>query len=318
MKSLSIQCMGGLFMSQRLKKLGCYIIIIVLLPYVVTVFINGPSIVTSSNVDGTYITVKTESGESKMPIEEYCIGILAKEIPADYEEEALKAQAVLVRTDIYKSIEENGSSTVFEKEFWTQDQMQKAWGVTKYSKNLSKIKNAWKDTEGEVLMYEESLALTPFFRLSNGSTRDGKEVLGDEYPYIKIVECPLDIEAVEQMQTVTIDDMDAEVTECDTAGYVINVRVGKENISGEEFRTTYHLASSCFTLQKYNGKLRITTRGVGHGIGMSQYTANEMAKEEKDYEEILDYFFEGTQIKEVADIVLLEPDQEPDGQETEK
>lgn len=291
-------------MGQRLKKMGCYLIIIVLLPYVVTVFINGPSIVTSSNVDGTYIKVKTESGETKMPIEEYCIAILAKEIPVDYEEEALKAQAVLVRTDIYKSIEANGTNAVIDKAFWTQKEMEDAWGIAKYSRNYNKLKDAWQDTEGQVLMYEEKLASTPFFRLSNGSTRDGKEVLGDGYPYVKIVDCPLDIEAVEQMQTVTIDDMDAEVTKCDTAGYVLNVRVGKENVSGEEFRTTYHLASSCFTLQKYNGKLRITTRGVGHGIGMSQYTANEMAKKEKNYEEILDYFFEGTEIKEVADIVL--------------
>ena len=78
-------------------------------------------------------------------------------------------------------------------------------------------------------------------------------------------------------------------------------------MSGEEFRTNYHLASSCFTLQKYNGKLRITTRGVGHGLGMSQNTANEAAKKGDGYEEILERFFEGTDIKEVTDIVLSDP-----------
>ena len=61
--------------------------------------------------------------------------------------------------------------------------------------------------------------------------------------------------------------------------------------------------SACFTLQDYNGKLRVTTRGVGHGLGMSQYTANRMAKEGKDYKEILDYFFSGTEIKEVTEIL---------------
>ena len=293
-------------MRQRLKQWGCYLIIIILLPYVVTVFLNGPSITATSHVDSTYVKVKTASGEEvKMPIEEYCIGILAREIPASYKAEALKAQAVLVRTDVYKKIKEAGSDTVLSDEFWTTKQMEDAWGVSKSSKYYDRLKKAWNETEGQVLMYGENLAVTPFFRISNGSTRDGKEALGSEdYPYLKIVDCPLDIEAEEQIQTVTIDDMDAEVTAFDTAGYVTSVRVGQENVSGEEFRTTYGLASGCFTLQKYNGKLRITTRGVGHGLGMSQYTANELAKKWKDYKEILQKFFEGTELKEVAEIFI--------------
>ena len=125
-------------MRQKLKKLGCYIIIIILLPYVVTVFINGPSITTHSHVDGTYVKVRingkdgenTEEGAEntdedagtivEMPIEEYCIGLLAKEIPASYEREILKAQAVLVHTDVYKKIKETGSDTVLEGDFWTK------------------------------------------------------------------------------------------------------------------------------------------------------------------------------------------------------
>lgn len=291
-------------MRQKLKKLGCYIIIIVLLPYVVTVFLNGPSITTYSHVDSTYIKVKAGKKEVKMPIEEYCIGVLAKEIPASFDKEALKAQSVLVRTDVYKKIKESGSSTVLEGEFWTQKQMEDAWGA-KYSKYYRKLEDAWSETEGQVLLYGEDLAITPFFRLSNGCTRDGGEVLGNgEYPYLKIVDCPLDIENTKQIQTVTVDDMDAEITALDTAGYVINVRVGQENVSGEEFRNTYNLASSCFTLQRYNGKMRITTRGIGHGLGMSQHTANKMSKKGKTYEEILQFFFEGTEIKEVAEILL--------------
>ena len=293
-------------MGQRLKKLGCYILIIVLLPYVITVFINGPSTVSSSQVDSTRIKVKTDAGEVEMPIEEYCIGILAKEIPAEYGEEALKAQSVLVRTDIYEKVQAGGTGTVLEEEFWDQEQMEEAWGMTGYSRNYKKLENAWEETEGQVLTYEGALAKTPFFRLSNGSTRDGKEVLGEDYPYLKIVECPLDIEAVEQIQTVTIEALDAEVTKCDSLGYVLSVRVGEEVVSGEEFRETYHLASSCFTLQEYEGKLRITTRGVGHGLGMSQYTAERMGEEGKTFEEILAYFFPGTELKEVADIVVQE------------
>lgn len=305
-------------MRHKFKQFGYYLIIIVLLPYVITVFINGPSITTSSHVDGTYVKVKLDENQMaedsggegnviELPIEDYCIGIIAKEVLPEYEKEMLKAQAVLVRTDVYRRIEQEGRDTVLNEPFWTQKQMEKAWGVTKYSRYYNKLRNAWRDTEGQVLMYEGKLAKTPFFRLSNGSTRDGMEVLGEEYPYLKIMECPMDIEAEEQIQTVTMEDMDAEVKECDTAGYVLSVQVGKEEVSGEEFRTNYHLASSCFTLQKYNGKLRITTRGVGHGLGMSQNTANQMAKNGREYEEILEEFFEDTDMKEVTDIVLADP-----------
>lgn len=290
-------------MWQKVKRYSCYMIIIVLLPYVITVFVNGPGIMASAGVDDTCVKVKTESGEVEMPIEEYCIGVLAREIPVDYEEEALKAQAVLVRTGIYSKIGENGSDSALEEEFWTKEQMEDAWGISGYLKNYNRLKDIWQKTEGQVVTYKEKPAKTPFFRLSNGSTRDGKEALGEDYPYIKITECPLDIEAVEQMQTVTIDDMDAEVKSCDTAGYVLSVRVGNETVSGEEFRKTYQLPSSSFTLQKYDGKLRITTRGVGHGVGMSQYTANEMAKKGAGEKEILEYFFPGTEVKEVTQIV---------------
>lgn len=298
-------------MRQKIKTFMCYLSIIVLLPYVVTVFLNGPSLVSSSNIDAGYVKVKSDSGTIQMPMEEYCIGILAKEIPADYEQEALKAQAILVRTDIYGKLAQNGKDMVLEDGFWSKQQMEESWGTSRYSANYSALEKAWKETEGQVLIYNGKPAKTPFFRLSNGSTRDGREALGsEEYPYLKIVDCPLDIEDVRQVQTITIDDMDAEITACDTAGYVLNVRIGNNTISGEEFRVNYHLDSSCFSFQKYNGKLRITTRGIGHGLGMSQYTANEMAKEGKTVEEILKYFFEGTELKEVVEIVELKNETE--------
>ena len=229
---------------------------------------------------------------------------MAKEIPASYEEEAIKVQAILVRTAVYKQLKEEGSEAVLADDFWTEKEMKEEWGSRKFSEYYRKMENAWQETEGQVVMYGEELANTPFTRLTNGSTRDGKEVLGSEdYPYLKIKECPLDIESKDQIRTVTTEDMDAEIKETDTAGYVTSVRVGEETMSGEEFREKYKLDSSCFILQKYDGKMRITTRGIGHGLGLSQYTANEMAKEEKTTEEILQYFFEGTEIREVAEII---------------
>ena len=107
-------------MRQKIKQWGCYAVIIILLPYIVTVFLNGPSIETSANVDHIYIKVKSGDQEIELPMEEYCIGRLAKEIPASYETEALKAQAILVRTAVLKKIKEAGSGAVLEDEFWSE------------------------------------------------------------------------------------------------------------------------------------------------------------------------------------------------------
>lgn len=291
-------------MLQRIERLGCYLIIIVLLPYIITIFLNGPVVTTSAKIDESYIKVEHDGKETEMSIEEYCIGRLAREIPASYEKETLKSQAILVRTTVYGQIRESGSSTVLPDEFWSADEMREQWGAGEYNENYEKLKDAWQETEGQVLMYGENPANVPYCRLTNGNTRDGGEVLGSEdYPYLKIRECPLDVESKEQIQTIVLEEMDVEITETDTAGYVLNVRVGEETVNGEEFRKTYGLASSSFTVQNYDGKLRITTRGVGHGLGMSQYTANRMAKDGDTYDEILAYFFDGTELKEVADIV---------------
>ena len=296
------------YIKYRLKKMSCYLLIILLLPYIITVFLSGPGAYGASKVDETMVNVKIDKAGEKMqmPLSEYCIGIMAREIPATYEMEALKAQAVLVRTQVCLVLG-TGGEVILEESYWTKKDMQNFWGAEKYSRYYKKFERAWEETNGQVLTYQGALAKTPFCRLSNGSTRDGKEALGSEdYPYLKIVDCPLDIESKEQIQTITIDDMDTEVTGLDTAGYVLNVRVGNDTVSGEEFRSNYHLVSSCFSFQKYDGKLRITTRGIGHGLGLSQYTANKMAKEGKNMEEILTHFFDGTELKETAEIVKLE------------
>ena len=287
-------------MRYQLEKLGCYILVIVLLPYIVTVFLNGPAITTSANIKE--MSIKIESGS--VPLKDYAIGLLAREIPASYEVEAIKAQAIMIRTKIYKALHEEGSETVFTEEFWTKSDMEDAWGFSKYNSYYKKLEKAWEETQGQVLMYKGELIYTPFFSLSNGSTRDGEEVLGKEYPYLKIKDCPLDIEEAEQLQTITLeDDISIEVKELDTAGYVLKVLVGKEEVNGEEFRKNYNLPSGCFSVHEYEGKIRITTRGVGHGIGLSQNTANKMAKEGDTAKEILSYFYEECEIQEVADIV---------------
>ncbi len=272
-------------MLQKIKKTVAVLLIIVLLPYIITIFMNGGNVETDKDTNGPEALLK-----------EHCISVLAKEVSSDYDEEMLKVQALLVRTTVYQEVQEQGKAILEQEGFGKTEEIDPLW--------YQKLKALWEETEGEVIMYEDKLALVPFHQVSNGKTRIGSEVLGsEEYPYLQMKECPKDVEADKQMESKFIDVTGAVVEASDSAGYVLSVKVGEETVSGESFRNTYGLASSCFELQAFEANTRVVTKGVGHGLGLSQHTANEMAKEGKTYKEILQYFFEGTQVKEVAEIL---------------
>ena len=272
-------------MLRKIKKILAVSTIIILLPYIITIFMNGNRTQTEEQIDARDALLK-----------EHCVATLAREVSSDYEEEMLKVQALLVRTTMYKEVEEEGQAILEQEGFGITDDIETSW--------YQKLEKIWDETEKEVIMYEDKLALVPFHQVSNGKTRIGKEVLGsEEYPYLQMKECPKDVEAENQMESKFIQVTGATVDSVDSAGYVLMTKVGEETVNGESFREAYGLASSCFELQTFETNTRVVTKGVGHGLGLSQYTANEMAKEGKSYKEILQFFFEGTEIKEVAEIL---------------
>ncbi len=221
-------------MKRKIKKICAVFVIIVLLPYIVTIFMNGKSMETNQNGKNGYIKVETDAGVKEIPLEEYCIGTLAKEISVEFEPEALKAQAIVVRTTIYKKIEEEGENAVMKERFFTKSDMKNQWGRSAFQKNYKKLKQAWEETDGQVVMYNGQLAMVPFHQLSNGKTRIGKEVLGsDAYPYLQMKECPKDVEADGQMESRLIKVSGAAIASQDSAGYVTGVKVGEETVNGE-------------------------------------------------------------------------------------
>ena len=126
-------------MRKYFRQAGYFAAILILLPYVVTILLNGRSSLAQDNGTSPYVTVKSDEKNRKISLDEYGIGILAKEIEGDAEEEALKAQAVLIRTSIYKSIQDEGTSTVLTKEYWTRQQMESNWGADHYGEYYEKM-----------------------------------------------------------------------------------------------------------------------------------------------------------------------------------
>lgn len=325
--------MEGFFMNryaveQKFKSIAAFLIILILLPYIVSVFVNGAD-VREDDGENFYVKVKVPDAEEADGVTEirwtdYLAGILAEEISEDCEPETLKAQAVVIRTQIYRTLEDSEDKTLTES-YLSRDEMEDKWGAENYGEYYEKYVRAVEETDDTVVMYGDAYAWTPFHQSSNGMTRSAAEVLGsNDYPYIAVRECPLDKEADDEIQTFafpyteiqslcrdflvaeededkaaqgyTYDDF--EVRSCDSAGYVSELRIGNTICTGDQFRDALSLPSSAFSFsEEDDDNIKITTTGKGHGLGMSIWTADQMAKEGKTFEEILAFFFEGTELR---------------------
>lgn len=313
----------------RIKNIGTVLIILILLPYIVTVCINGVKEKEDSQDVFFYVKVKTEGTDSVQEVEweTYLTGVLAKESSWQEEEEFLKAQVILLRTRLYDELE-NSEEKILTDEYWTKQDVEEKLGILEGKEYYEKLKQAVKDTGNQVLFYGEAYAWTPFFYASNGTTRNANEILNtEEYPYLSVKECPLDKGAEQEVKVITISYKevqekcqsflvavseenaekiyqyeDFQINSYDSAGYVMEMKIGETTCTGDQFRDAIGLQSSAFVIKDKNEKLQITTVGRGHGIGMSQWTARKMAEEGKTYEEILHFFFEGTTLASGGEI----------------
>ena len=298
--------------EQKFKSAAAFLVILILFPYIVSVFVNGvdPEETTNENF---YIRVKASEEEeadgiAEVEWNEYLTGVLAKDVPADTETEALKAQAVLVRTQISRALQRstqaeetenqksdrtgNVSDVILEIDYLSQKEMQDQWPADEYKKRYEKYRNAIESTENEVLFYNDTYAWTPFHQSNTGMSRSAEEVLGSsEFPYIKVKECPADKESEEQVGVFTFS-YDQIQKKCHH--FLAAETDGEKICTGDQFRDALSLPSSSFSFAESGKKIKIITAGNGHGMGLSCWTANKMAKDGKTYKEILEFFYEGT------------------------
>ena len=152
--------MGQHYMRQKLKAVFSFLIILILLPYIAAVFINGGDMKAEGKNNSAFVKVKKKKSDGEEQIvkvswEEYFIGMLANEIPESYEEEALKAQAVLIRTTLYQTLD-NSEDKILEDSYLEAKDLEKKWGSKNYDKNYKKLKKAMDDTKNQVLYYNDA------------------------------------------------------------------------------------------------------------------------------------------------------------------
>jgi stage II sporulation protein D len=238
--------------------------------------------------------------------------IVAKEISITAEPEAIRAQCVIARTNLYAAKEQG----VTEPTAFTIEELKELWGE-QFEEYYEKLQDYVDDTKGQVLTYDGACIYAAYHAVSAGETRDFSESYpGLAKPYLTAAACPLDADAEDflsvtvlpwsdfweicqenwNMGQVTEDAAEIQITKRDSAGYALTISVNGQEIEGEAFRKAFNLPSACMTIAAEEENVRIVTKGCGHGFGLSQYTAEQMAKEGKSLKEILSYFYPGSEL----------------------
>ncbi len=271
------------------------------------------------------------SGKVKeMEIEEYLVGVLAAEMPAEYNLEALKAQSVAARSYILNRTERENpdhpqadvcTESTHCKAYISETEAKARWEKEKADEYWEKLCNAVSLTEGEVVVCEEKIVEAFFFAGSGGKTENSEEVWGEARSYLKSVESPGDAENPKLLSVKEVTCKDAkkalekagkggnptaesiqigEISRTE-GGSVKTIQFDEITLTGSEARSIFGLKSANFTVENLGDKLIFTVRGSGHGVGMSQRGANFMAENGKNYTEILSHYYTNIQIMKLWD-----------------
>lgn len=255
-------------------------------------------------------TIQVEVDDAKRAQE--IIEILAKTVPPTQSPEAIKVQAIMVRTYLERREQgivqdgELGRISIQEmKQLWQED----------FEEVYESYALAVSATKGEMLYHKGELIEPVYHKESAGYTRDAMSLYNMDVPYLKGVESPWDTGVEEKVilksefiatmkatyPSVILDEAmlqhQIQIVGRDHAGYVQSLQIGNILLTGEEFKALFGLPSTCFDLASSQSELLFKTKGTGHGVGLSQNGANQMALEGKNYTEILDYYFTDIEIK---------------------
>ena len=262
-----------------------------------------------------YVNVKRSNGQLlKIELEEYLIGVVGSEMPALFNIEALKAQAVVSRTYTLKAISLGKTLTDNEstQTYKSKSELQSMWG-SNFNTYYSKIEKAVNETKGEYLTYNGKYIEAVFHSTSNTRTEDASNVWGNSYPYLVSVDSPYDTSnpSYEVEKSLTYSELSQKLgieVNSDTlftimgktvGNRVSQISVGDKVFTGVEFRSKLGLRSTDFEIEKTESGIKIKTRGYGHGVGMSQYGANGMANNGSNYQTILKHYYRGVNINRI-------------------
>ncbi|EYE89832.1 sporulation protein [Fervidicella metallireducens AeB] len=277
---------------------------------------------------------KAEDKIIELYLEDYLRGVVAAETPASFELEALKAQAIAARTfavahmNVYGGngcARHNGADVCSEvhcQAWMSKQERMKSWDGENAEKYWKKISDAVDSTRGMVITYEGKLAKDiKYHASSGGKTENSVSVFGYESPYLVSVDSPYEKGNSRFTSVVTLKKQDfinrlkesnpslklsvktlssqVKVISYTDGGRVKDIKIGDKIFTGVDIRWAVGLKSANFTIKFDKDNIIFTVVGSGHGVGLSQWGANEMAKRGSNYSEILKHYYKGTELKEI-------------------
>ena len=273
-----------------------------------------PSAIPSSDIE---ISVLVDGEITILDLEEYVAGVVLSEMPASFDMEALKAQAVAARTYAMKTCKDGkkhagavcDSHSCCQGYMTAEEYLQRGW----HEKYVKRVQQAVAETAGQVLTYEGELIRATYFSCAGGYTEAALAVWGREYPYLQAVVSPGEEETVyysdyksfimEDFQELLGVTLTGEPTTWfgdmtyTTGGGVDSIEIGGVVYRGTTLRSLLGLRSTVFQVVVRADSITFYTRGYGHRVGMSQYGADAMATQGSSYDEILTHYYQNTQIE---------------------
>ena len=246
-----------------------------------------------------------------LDIESYLEGVISSEMSPAFEMEALKAQCVAARTFVVQrgyEVDDTTNTQVYRD----NKQLKDIW-KDNYDVYHKKIQQAVQETTGEILTYQGKPISALFFSSSCGKTANAQEYWGNKVPYLVSVDSSWDKQSEEYEKSITMSKQEFStalgfqntVHEIEEpirydSGYVKEIRIDRIVFTGREVREKLNLRSSCFTIKESKDNVVITTKGYGHGVGMSQIGAQAMAEKGKSYKQILSHYYPKTKIEKLG------------------
>lgn len=245
-------------------------------------------------------------------LEDYVVGVVACEMPALFEEEALKAMSVAARTYAMYKLKSDSDYDLYNSDsdqcYINQEEMKDKWS-SNYEKYFDKITDIVSKTKGEYLTYNDEVIIAFYFSITNGYTENVQNVFGEKLSYLESVKSPWDseysykeastkFELKDFLSKLKIEDSkinNIEIKKNDSNRVDI-IKINNKEYKGTEFRKLLNLKSTDISIKCDDSEVIVYTKGYGHGVGMSQYGANGMAKEGYTYDEILKYYYSGVEI----------------------
>ena len=285
--------------------------LLLLILFLIPIFISSFNKTTFlfSNKDKNIIIYLTDL-DLYLDLNDYVTGVVASEMPALFNEEALKAQAVAARSFATSKIENNFlelTSGISDQVYSPNFKLKEKWNDD-YNKYYNKIYNCVKSTHNEVIKRDNKILRTYYFSMSNGYTENSQTVFNDTtFTSVKSLEnentpnykFQKTFSSSDLNKLLNVSNIDIQNIERNETNHVKSITINNKTYTGIEFRKLLNLRSTDFTIEKKDNNYIITTIGYGHGVGMSQYGANQMAKEGASYKEILNHYYENSEISEI-------------------